>query len=168
MLCAIRLPPSQVFQRASRARNTLILAEHAIRACAGLAAAGSAGAAHGRGSVCSLGDGARSSADQPLHVSAALGANFDGSVRHFLALFKTARAFIAKIFVGGHGDPLLRAVICEYCTGSGTRLPAAVGRLGQLDLRLIWPPFRLSRNFSINLKIALHERYDLLIAIKGD
>src|SRR5271166_4325908 len=82
----------------------LILAEHGVAASCALAAAGAAVGAHGRRGSCPFGDGPRASADQPLHRSAAFRADFDGGIRHLLALLKAAGAGIAKIFVGGHGQ----------------------------------------------------------------
>lgn len=80
---------------------SLIVAE--IAAATGSAAAtrtaGSAG--HGR-LGCAFSDSAGAAADESLHMSAALGTEFEGSFGHFLALLEVAGAGFAGIFVGRH------------------------------------------------------------------
>jgi hypothetical protein len=91
---AAKLPP---FVSGFTDPQFLIFAEHAVRARGVLAAARATGAA-GRGSVgmaSPFGDCARTSADKPFHSSAALRADFDGGVRHFLALLELRCAGIA-------------------------------------------------------------------------
>jgi hypothetical protein len=50
-----------------------------------------------------FGDGARASADEAMDAATAGGAGFKGSVGHFLALLEVTGAFVAEVFVCGHG-----------------------------------------------------------------
>jgi hypothetical protein len=92
---AAKLPP---FVSGFTDPQFLIFAEHAVRARGVLDAAGATGATGRRcigvvaGAFC---DCARTSADKPFHSSTALGADFDGGVRHFLALLELRCAGIA-------------------------------------------------------------------------
>ena len=92
----------------------LVLAEHAIAACALAAAAGAAGGAgwkrRGMRAGSPFGDGARASADEAMDLSTALGALRQRCIGHLLALLEAACTGITSVFVGGHGFYLFHSL----------------------------------------------------------